>query len=153
MKIKNFGILLVAIILIAPMTSCKKKGCVDSHAENFDSEAEKDDGSCTYLSDKLLGTYSVNSACAYGGTTNYSMNIIEGSNKGEVILQGLDDSIDMKAIINGTEFTFGEDKAGITYEGTGYLVGSNQITINMEVCETYYYPCSDPESCTLTCTK
>ena len=139
--------------LIILMTSCKKKGCVDSYAESFDSKAEKDDGSCTYLSDKLLGTYSVSSDCYYGGMTNYSINVIEGSNKGEVILQGLDDSIDIKATINGTQFTFGEDKTGITYEGKGYLVGSNQITINMELCETYYYPCSDPESCTLTCTK
>jgi hypothetical protein len=81
------------------------------------------------------------------------MTIIEGGNKGEVILKGLNDSIDIKATINGTQFTFNEDKAGITYEGTGYLVGSSQITINMEVCETYYYPCSDPDSCTLTCTK
>lgn len=153
MKMKKIGILLLAASLTLTMSSCKKKGCIDSYAENFDSEAKKDDGSCTFLSDKLLGSYSVNSNCYYGGTTNYTMNVIEGSNKGEIILQGLDDSIDIKATINGTQFTFGENKAGITYEGSGYLVGSNQITINMDVCETYYYPCSDPESCTLTCTK
>lgn len=153
MKIKKIGIILIAACLTIAMTSCKKKGCVDTLAENFDSEAEKDDASCTYLSDKLLGTYSVDSDCYFGGATSYNMTVIEGSNKEEIILQGLDDSIDIKAIINGTEFTFGEDKAGITYEGTGYLVGANQITINMEVCETFYYPCSDPEYCTLTCTK
>ena len=150
---KNSRILFFAFCILISLASCKKKGCTDVYAENYDTEAEKDDESCTYLSDKLLGTYSVSQNCNYGGLTTYSMNVIEGSNKGEVILQGLDDSIDIKATISGTEFTFGEDKAGITYEGTGYMVGSTQITINMEVCETFYYPCSDPESCTLTCTK
>jgi hypothetical protein len=153
MKIKSFGIILLVVSLTVSMTSCKKKGCVDAYAENFDAEAGKDDGSCTYLSNKLLGTYSVTSDCQYEGMSSYSMNVIEGSNKGEVILQGLDGSFDMKATISGTQFSFGEDKAGITYEGTGYLVGSNQITINMEVCETFFYPCSDPDYCTLTCTK
>ncbi|UKN02830.1 hypothetical protein K6119_04780 [Paracrocinitomix mangrovi] len=34
--------------LMALSTSCKKKGCTDETAENYSSEAEKDDGSCTY---------------------------------------------------------------------------------------------------------
>ena len=30
------------------VSSCKKKGCTDQDAENFDAKAKKDDGSCTY---------------------------------------------------------------------------------------------------------
>ena len=30
------------------MTSCKKKGCIDADADNYNSEAKKDDGTCTY---------------------------------------------------------------------------------------------------------
>jgi hypothetical protein len=135
------------------ISSCKTKGCTDPYAENYNEEAEKDDESCTYLSDRLLGTYNVNQECDYGGESTYTMNVIEGENKGEVILQGLEGEHDIKATISGTNFTFKEDKAGITFVGTGYKVGDNQITINMEVCETFYYPCSDPELCTLTCTK
>lgn len=150
---KNFGILFLAFLLILGTSSCKKKGCTDPLAENHNSEAGKDDGSCTYLSDKLVGTYSMDQSCLYGGTSSYTMTIIAGSNKGEVILQNLNDDVDVKATISGTNFTFKEDKAGITYEGSGYLVGSNGVNINLELCETYYYPCTDPEACTLTGTK
>jgi hypothetical protein len=81
------------------------------------------------------------------------MTVIEGGNKSEIILQNLNNSVDVKATISGTNFTFKEDKAGITYEGSGYMNGSNGMTINLEICETYYYPCSDPDACSLSCTK
>lgn len=141
------------MLLTVFTVSCKKKGCTDSYAENYNTEAEKDDESCTFLSDKLIGTYTVNQECYYGGQTSYTMTVVAGNNKGEIILQGLNDDVDVKATISGTNFTFNEDKAGITYEGSGYLIGTTGMTINMEICETYYYPCSDPESCTLTCNK
>jgi hypothetical protein len=150
---KNSGIFFLTLLFAITISSCKKKGCTDSLAENYNTEAEKDDESCTYLSDKLLGNYSVSQECYYGGTTTYTMSVVAGSTKGEIILQGLNNEVDVKGTISGTTFTFNEDKAGITYEGSGYLVGTNGMTINMEICETYYYPCSDPESCTLTCTK
>ena len=45
-------------------SSCKKKGCTDSKATNYDSKAKKDDGSCKYpapvtfcLPDAINGTY------------------------------------------------------------------------------------------------
>lgn len=42
-------IILSAIVLTAlSTTSCKKKGCIDSEASNFDTEAKKDDGTCVY---------------------------------------------------------------------------------------------------------
>lgn len=149
---KITGIILFTLLLLFS-TSCKKKGCIDPLAENFDTEAQKSDESCTFLSDKLIGVYSVNQDCLYGGATSYSMTVVTGSTKGEIILQNLNNAVDVKAIINGTNFTFSEDKAGITYEGSGYLVGSTGMTINLEICETFYYPCTDPEACTLTCTK
>lgn len=47
-----------------PFTSCKKEGCTDSAATNYDSEAKKDDQSCTYppvvtvcIEDEYNGTY------------------------------------------------------------------------------------------------
>ena len=43
---KVLVILTVASLAILP--ACKKKGCTDPTATNYDSEAEKDDGSCEH---------------------------------------------------------------------------------------------------------
>ena len=53
MKIKQKSfrvktVLTTAIFALLLTTSCKKEGCLDSEASNFDSEAKKDDGSCTF---------------------------------------------------------------------------------------------------------
>ena len=40
-------LLLVAVATIG-LTSCKKKGCTDPQAANYNSEAQKDDETCTY---------------------------------------------------------------------------------------------------------
>lgn len=43
----------VALLLLS---SCKKEGCTDSDAVNFEEEAKKDDGSCEYEGNVLLWT-------------------------------------------------------------------------------------------------
>lgn len=40
--------LLALVALVLVFSSCKKKGCIDPAADNYNVEAEKDDGSCTY---------------------------------------------------------------------------------------------------------
>ena len=41
-------VLVVSSFGISTLSSCKKKGCMDSTATNFNSKAKKDDGSCLY---------------------------------------------------------------------------------------------------------
>ncbi len=41
-------IMTLAGVLALSFASCKKKGCIDPAANNYNSEAKKDDGSCTY---------------------------------------------------------------------------------------------------------
>ncbi len=50
MKSKKLYLPVIAICLGAmTLISCKKKGCMDATATNYNAEAKKDDGSCTYL--------------------------------------------------------------------------------------------------------
>lgn len=47
-KLFNYGLVALVLGFTLSLTSCKKKGCTDDRAENFDSNAKKDDGSCVY---------------------------------------------------------------------------------------------------------
>lgn len=53
MKTK-YTIMATLLLLGLGATSCKKKGCTDPPALNYNAEAEKDDGSCTYAETKTV---------------------------------------------------------------------------------------------------
>ena len=65
-----FALLMCLVISI----SCRKKGCTDPAATNYNSEAKKDDGSCTYASADVMG-------CTDPLSVNYNpdANIDDGS--------------------------------------------------------------------------
>lgn len=44
----TLGLVIATGVLATTFTSCKKKGCTDEVATNYNSEAEKDDGTCEY---------------------------------------------------------------------------------------------------------
>lgn len=46
-------------------TSCKKEGCTDAKAVNYDADAEEDDGTCLMLPDSLEKNYSVPSTYTF----------------------------------------------------------------------------------------
>jgi hypothetical protein len=45
---KNQIIIVFGVFYLMVLSSCKKEGCTDAIATNFNEEASKDDGSCTY---------------------------------------------------------------------------------------------------------
>lgn len=49
MKTLNLIFILSTSLTLITTTGCKKKGCTDSFAANYDSSAGKDDGSCEYI--------------------------------------------------------------------------------------------------------
>lgn len=71
---KKQHILVTAGIISMALMGCKKEGCTDPGALNFDSEAKKDNGSCAYYSEEeydVPTTYSFTDANG-NSTVNYS---------------------------------------------------------------------------------
>ena len=60
MKRTKFYSLLTLIFCCTMAISCRKKGCTDPAATNYNSEAKKDDGSCNYDVLGCMDTLSVN---------------------------------------------------------------------------------------------
>ena len=70
MKTKQASILLILFALVL-MPSCKKKGCMQPLADNYDSEAVESDGSCSYAG----GPYSYVASSQY----HVEATVIDGS--------------------------------------------------------------------------
>jgi hypothetical protein len=130
------------------LSSCKREGCTDSIAENFESKAKKDDGSCIYPRDKFLGSFSVNETCS-SGTDSYTITITASSaNKTNIIIgnmYGVNAAV--TATVSGSTISFNDTQNGINYSGSGTLNGSS-LTINVTVSAG-----GVSDICTMNCIK
>lgn len=67
---KNHSVLYYSTILLIVLStfSCKKKGCIDADAINYDSDVKENDGSCTYPASAIIKSITINSypAMDYG---------------------------------------------------------------------------------------
>lgn len=65
--------LLLLSLGVITLASCKKEGCTDPNALNYNGEAKKDDGTCTYFTLNVPSTYSFtdgsNNTVNYDGQT------------------------------------------------------------------------------------
>jgi len=81
---KNQKLLFILFIAVLPflISSCKEGGCTDEQALNFNIDAGKDDGSCIFPSDKLVGNWEVTEVVD-GNTSNpavYTATISKSNN-------------------------------------------------------------------------
>lgn len=67
----NIIVSVIIMFLSFSFFSCKKKGCTDNVAANFDVEAEKDDGTCIYGG--LGGSTSIVAKPQHHGNAIYSL--------------------------------------------------------------------------------
>jgi len=143
---KKIAILTATLLL--SLISCNKKGCTDELANNYEEDAKKDDASCTYNWDQYLGTYSGESGECSTPDGMHTVTITKGPTKDEMIISNFADlGIDIRATIDGNEFSYSQTQEGVGYQGTGYIV-DGEITVNAFFCEGYNWPdeCDD-ESC------
>ncbi|OIQ36189.1 MAG: hypothetical protein BM555_03185 [Crocinitomix sp. MedPE-SWsnd] len=78
MKLRTLTIGILAFSALL-MTSCKKEGCIDVNANNYNAEAEKDDESCTYPVINMNGTGTSGDITGSGGTANSSTTFTQNS--------------------------------------------------------------------------
>ena len=126
MKMK---LLLISTILLTAI-ACKKEGCTDPIAINYDDKADKNDNSCEYkkTTDELI-----TEAC----TDFDNAFIIETPNKGTLQMTfGTDTDYEIRATGSGTELsTLWFDTSSKKYSGSMTLplpivVGENKFLIN-----------------------
>tara|TARA_B110000046_G_scaffold180957_1_gene212375 strand:+ start:462 stop:1790 length:1329 start_codon:yes stop_codon:yes gene_type:complete len=93
--VKTFLVATIAITLVGSVSSCKKEGCTDSEANNYNDKAKDDDGSCAYDDESVTGTLSGDQT--WGANSVYFL-------EGKVIVpSGVTLTIDAGAIIKGRE--------------------------------------------------
>jgi hypothetical protein len=71
MKTPNsfFSLLIISTLLFSASSCEKTEGCTDPSAANYDSEADKDDGSCNYCVAGLGGNVTIAAVLQHHGTT------------------------------------------------------------------------------------
>jgi len=155
-NLKSFtGIFALALLMVA-LPSCKKEGCTNPIADNYDSDAKDDDGtcifkgctdmladnydslaneengSCIYPSEQFLGNFDGTDACGTE-TESYFMNI--SAVAGDVTkvslndFAGWDENVQATATNSGGSYllNINDTQGGKTFDGSGALNGSSLI--------------------------
>lgn len=78
MKLK-YAILGLGAVALLSFTSCKKKGCIDPNANNYNEEAKKDDGTCTYPVINTNGTGLSGDVNGQGGTASSTVTFTQSN--------------------------------------------------------------------------
>lgn len=138
---KHNRILLIGIMLLGIM-SCKKEGCTDSAAINYDAEAKKDDGSCIFPQpdprDPYLGSFLVTDTLymfgSFSEAVTYTLQVTTGGTSADTIqLNNLwNDGSNYIAIMNGSSFTIPSQQVSGPY----YATGSGNFTNDVITYET-----------------
>jgi hypothetical protein len=133
---KNLSLIIILLSVVS--VSCKKEGCTDIAATNYNAEAKKDDGSCTYPNPTpdprapYLGTYtcldSMDLLGSFDHETNYTLEITTGGTLSDtLLLKNLwGDGADYFCTWAGTSITiYSQQVSGPYYtEGSGSLANS-----------------------------
>lgn len=128
--------------------TCVYSGCTDQGAENYNANATIDDGSCIYARDKFIGAYNVNENCTSGNFT-YSLTITPSTTTTDamVISNFGGYGVNVRATVSGANISFNDTQDGVTFSGTGNISG-NTLTIIYTASAA-----GQTDNCTKTCIK
>jgi hypothetical protein len=131
--------LLVAVALFA--SSCKKEGCTDLDALNFDIEANYDHGASTFQSQSFVGTYNVTGYAVdqtFGDTTiqAYQFIVTHTGGTGISISNLGNTSLNFNATIKNSQLNIPLQIKNVveSYSGSGVISGT---TINLQYNEVF----------------
>ena len=138
----NRNISILCILGILSLSACKKEGCTNMDAINYDKEADNDDGSCNFQAANFVGTYNVTGTkvdLTFEDTTiqNYQF-IISYVSETNVSISNLGNTSNVfTASIKNNQLTLpSQDKNVVeTWSGTGVISGS---TINLQYLESFH---------------
>lgn len=135
-------ILAISVILSCSIVSCKKEGCTDVTATNYNSEAKKDDGTCIFPEpdprDLYLGNYLVTDTLYMFGSFSeaniYTLQVTTGGTLSDTIyLNNLwNDGSSYIALLAGSNFSIPSQQVSGPY----YASGSGNFTNNIITYET-----------------
>jgi hypothetical protein len=113
-------------------TGCKKEGCTDDTAINYDEKADEDDGSCEFERDAFIGTYEIDisSVCDNPidetNENNLSMTITANNGATNLVNINIDSGlINLVGTISGSTITIqNQSVEGYSYSGNGTINGT-----------------------------
>ncbi len=109
--LKIIGLFICTVFL----TNCKKEGCTDEAALNYDPKAKVNDFSCTYAGDPYIGTYGVTDTLQVTMITEiskiYQKVSIVGTNSDTLYLMDYRNTDDnLTILMEGSAFTVPEQE-------------------------------------------
>lgn len=136
--------LLIILGLALSIISCKKEGCTDENATNYNAEADVDDGTCIYPEpepdprDPFIGNYWVTDSLwifdSFNEVENYTLTVSTGGTVSDTIyLNNLwNDGSNYYAILSGSNFSIPSQEVSGPY----WASGSGNFSDNVITYET-----------------